>query len=291
MNYIRESKQDYLYILAGTLLMALSTNLFYTPANMVPGGFTGLAIILQHVTMPYIEGGLPVWANNIILNVPLILFAIKVRGWKFMRRTLLAAALFSMWLFALPEYDMVHGDYLLTAVVGGAIMGAGLGFVFLGKATTGGTDTVAALFQKLLPHVSITKILPFCDALVILLSIWIFGIQVSLYAVITVVLGGRVADEVIRGSRNAYLAYIISDKYELIATRLLNEMKRGVTRLTGTGMYTGNEHPVLMCAISKKQTVMLKDIVMETDEKAFLVLTDAQEVRGEGFLRYSKEEF
>ena len=290
MKYLRESRQDYLWIIFGTLLMALATNLFYTPAQMVPGGFTGLAIIMQHVTQPFVPGGIPVWVNNIILNVPLILLAIRVRGWKFMRRTLLAASLFSLWLFVLPEYDMVQGDYLLTAVIGGAFMGAGLGYVFLGKATTGGTDTLAALFQKLLPHVSVAKILPYLDGVVILLSLWIFGLQVSLYAVITVVLCGRIADEVISGSKNAFLAYIISDQGDEIAARIMEEMERGVTRLSGTGMYTGSERTVLFCAVSKKQTALLKEIVWECDEKAFLVLNDAREVRGEGFLGYSSEE-
>ena len=290
MKYLRESRQDYLWIIFGTLLMALATNLFYTPAQMVPGGFTGLAIIMQHVTQSVVPGGIPVWVNNIILNVPLILLAIRVRGWKFMRRTLLAASLFSLWLFVLPEYDMVQGDYLLTAVIGGAFMGAGLGYVFLGKATTGGTDTLAALFQKLLPHVSVAKILPYLDGVVILLSLWIFGLQVSLYAVITVVLCGRIADEVISGSKNAFLAYIISDQGDEIAARIMEEMERGVTRLSGTGMYTGSERTVLFCAVSKKQTALLKEIVWECDEKAFLVLNDAREVRGEGFLGYSSEE-
>ena len=290
MKYLRESRQDYLWIIFGTLLMALATNLFYTPAQMVPGGFTGLAIIMQHVTQSVVPGGIPVWVNNIILNVPLILLAIRVRGWKFMRRTLLAASLFSLWLFVLPEYDMVQGDYLLTAVIGGAFMGAGLGYVFLGKATTGGTDTLAALFQKLLPHVSVAKILPYLDGVVILLSLWIFGLQVSLYAVITVVLCGRIADEVISGSKNAFLAYIISDQGDEIASRIMEEMERGVTRLSGTGMYTGSERTVLFCAVSKKQTALLKEIVWECDEKAFLVLNDAREVRGEGFLGYSSEE-
>ncbi|MBP3216964.1 MAG: YitT family protein [Lachnospiraceae bacterium] len=287
----RERKEDYLKIIFGTLLMALSANLFYTPANMVPGGFTGLAIILQETTRRFTGTPVPVWLWNIVLNVPLILIAIKIRGWKFMRRTLLASLLFSLWLYVVPEYGLAEQDPLLTAVIGGALMGAGLGYVFLGKATTGGTDTLAALIQRAFPYLTAARIMPILDGLIILLSVWIFGFRISMYAIITVVLCGRIADKMIGGSKNAFLAYIISEKYDDIAQTILQEMDRGVTMLPATGVYTNQERPVLLCAVSTRQAVTLRDIVSEIDPKAFFVLTDASEIRGEGFQAYSKEEF
>lgn len=271
--------------------MAAAANFFYTPANMVPGGFTGLAIILKELTRPLVEGGLPVWIWNIVLNVPLILLSIRTRSWKFMRRTLLASLLFSGWMALLPEYAMAGDDLILISVIGGALMGAGLGLVFLGKATTGGTDTLAALVQRALPHLNAAKIMPVLDGVIILLSVWIFGMEISLYAIITVVLCGRIADEMISGSRNAYLAYIISEKHGEIAQTVLTEMNRGVTLLPATGVYTNQSRPVLFCAVSKKQAVVLRDIVAEVDPSAFFVLTDASEIRGEGFQAYSREEF
>lgn len=289
--YTNIRRSDYLWIIAGTALMALSTNLFFSPAGMVPGGFTGLAMLIQRITANLIPGGIPLWLGNILLNIPLILFSIRLRGWHFIKRTFLAAILFSLWLFIVPEITIAEPDPFLTAVIGGSLLGVGLGMVFFGKATTGGTDTLAALIQHGMPHLSAAKILPVLDGLIILLSIWIFGFRISMYAVISVILSGRIADGLIGSFRNAYLAYIITDKYTCISSLIMQEMDRGVTLLTGKGMYTGSDRPVLFCAVSRKQAVTLKELVYEQDPSAFVILTDASEIRGEGFLQYSKEEF
>ena len=289
--YMNIRRTDLLWILSGTALMALSTNLFFSPAGMVPGGFTGLAMLIQRITSSFFPGGIPLWLGNILLNVPLILCSIKIRGWHFMKRTFLAAILFSVWLFILPEYPAADSDPFLTSVLGGSLLGVGLGLVFFGKATTGGTDTLAALIQHALPHLSAAKILPVLDGLIILLSVWIFGFRISMYAVISVILCGKIADGLIGAFRNAYLAYIISDKYKEIGSHILQELDRGITLFPGTGMYTGADRPVLFCAVSRKQAVTLKELVYETDPQAFVILTDAREIRGEGFMQYSKEEF
>lgn len=282
---------DYFTIITGTLLMAVAANWLYSPANMVPGGFTGLAIILQEMTKGIRPGGVPIWFWNTVLNVPLILLSIRARGWKFMRRTFIASVVFSVWLFLVPEYNLIKGDLLLVSVIGGGIMGAGLGLVFLGKATTGGTDTLAALIQRAVPQYNAARIMPVLDAAVILISIWIFGINISMYAIITVILSGRIADKMINGLRDARLVYVISEKHGEIARTILEEMNRGVTLLPGIGLYTSLERPVLMCAVSRKQAVILRDIVADIDPRAFFVLTNASEIRGEGFREYSKEEF
>ena len=286
----KEKALDYVRIALGTGLMALAANLFYTPSNMVPGGFTGLAILLQEVTKGVVDGGIPVWLGNVIFNVPLIILAILIRGWFFMRRTFIAAVLFTGWLYVIPEIGPVPENLFLTAVIGGAVIGVGLGLVFLGKATTGGTDTVAAMIQHFFPHLKTSSIFPILDAVVIALSAWIFGLESSLYAVVSVVLSSIVADRVIEGFKNSVMAFIISGKYQDIANRIMKELERGVTKVSAKGAYTDTERPMLMCAVSPKQAAVLKDIVAETDPDAFFILTEAREVRGEGFLRYSKEE-
>ncbi|MBQ8306105.1 MAG: YitT family protein [Blautia sp.] len=289
-RFSRETRQNIMWILAGTMFMALATNLFFTPANMVPGGFTGLAIIIKRLSAHLIDGGIPTWLGNLLLNVPLIIVAILVRGWKFMRRTFLAAVLFSVWLFVIPEYTLIRSDHFLVAIFGGGLMGIGLGLVFFGKATTGGTDTLAALLQKAFPHLSVAKIMPALDVIVILLSVWIFGIEISLYAAVSVILCGMVADRIISGFKNAYMAFIVSDKNREIADAIMRELDRGATNLKGKGMYTRSERPVLFCAVSKKQTADLKEIVYTLDPDAFMILNESQEIRGEGFLKFSREE-
>ena len=286
----KEKAMDYIRILVGTGLMALSANLFYTPSDMVPGGFTGLAILLQEVTKGVVDGGIPVWLGNVIFNIPLIILAIVIRGWFFMRRTFIAAVLFTGWLYVIPEVGLVPENLFLTAVIGGALMGLGLGIVFLGKATTGGTDTVAALIQHFFPHMKTSSIFPILDGVVIALSVWIFSIESSLYAVVSVILSSIVAERVISGFKNSLMAFIISSKYQEVAERVMKELQRGVTEISAKGVYTQTDRPMLMCAVSTKQASILKDIVSDVDPSAFFILTDASEIRGEGFLRYSKEE-
>ena len=286
----KERALDYANILFGTGLMALSANLFYTPSNMVPGGFTGLAILLEEVTKGVVDGGIPVWLGNVIFNIPLIILAIAIRGWFFMRRTFIAAVLFTGWLYLIPETGLVPDNLFLTAVIGGAVMGLGLGIVFLGKATTGGTDTVAALIQHFFPHLKTSSIFPVLDGVVIALSAWIFGLESSLYAVVSVVLSSIVADRVIAGFKNSLMAFIISAEHHVIAERVMKELERGVTEISAKGVYTQTDRPMLLCAVSTKEASVLKDIVSDADPTAFFILTDASEIRGEGFLRYSKEE-
>ena len=291
---MREStKQDLLKtgicIVAGTFLMALSTNLFFTPTHLVTGGFTGLAILIQAWTQGLLEGGVPVWLSNAVLNIPLLLFSIKIRGWNFIRRTLIASVLYSLWLFLIPEYGLVQ-NLFLNSTIGGAIMGIGLGYVFLGKATTGGTDTLAALLQHYLPHLRTATILPAMDGIVVFLSIWVFGIESSMFAVISVVISGIVSNRVISGARNAYVTYIISDRYEEISAEMMRELNRGVTKIQGIGMYMNAERMMIFFAISERQVPQVKEIVARYDSSAFLIITEATEVRGEGFLRYTHEE-
>lgn len=290
-NRFRMHLSDLLKITAGTALMAAAANLFFSPAGMVPGGFTGLAMLLERLTAAVLPQGLPLWLGNLLLNIPLIILSVRIRGRHFVRATLAATLLFSAWLWLIPEYPLAGDDLFLTAVIGGAVMGAGLGLVFFGKATTGGTDTLAAIIQHALPHLSAARILPVLDGTVIFLSVWIFGLRVSLYAALSVWLTGRVADGLITGFRNACLAYIITDRWQEVSDAVMSELDRGTTLLEGTGMYTTSPKPVLFCAVSHRQAVLLKEIVCEADPKAFMILTDASEIRGEGFLAYSKEEF
>ena len=292
MNLLIRIKEQYhlLLIFLGTALMALATNLFFAPANMIPGGFTGLAMIIRSLTSRLVPGGVPLWLSNIALNVPLILLAIRLRGWKFMRRTFFAALLFSLNLFLVPELPLTPDDLFLTTVFGGVLMGAGLALVFIAKATTGGTDTLAALIQRLIPYASVSRILPFLDGAIIFLSVFIFGIPLTLHAVIAVFLAGAVSDQITSGAKNARLAYIISDQHEEITHAILYEMGRGATLLHATGMYTGQKKPVLLCAVSKKEIVTLRELISHIDPNAFMILTDASEIRGEGFLPYAARE-
>ena len=173
---------------------------------------------------------------------------------------------------------------MLSAVYGGVIQGIGIGLVFLGQGTTGGTDMMAAIIQKRLPHYSIAQILQIIDGLVIVVGIYVFGIQRALYAIIAVFLVTKVSDGIIEGLKFSKAAYIITEKPEEISRMIMEDIDRGVTGISARGMYSGVEKLMLFCVVSKKEIVKLKEKIHEIDPGAFVIVSDAREVHGQGFL-------
>lgn len=275
-------------LIIGTGLVATSIQCIYDPISLVTGGFTGLAIIVKAVTAAVVPGGVPLWLTNIALNVPVFLVALKVKGKRFIGRTLVGTFLLSAWLYVIPPIDLTQGDYILAAVFGGVIGGAGMGLVLLAKATTGGTDMVATLIQHYVRHYSIVQILQILDALVVLCGFYVFGIRAALYAIVAIFITSKVSDTLMEGFKFSKAAFIITDKYELVSKRILEDLDRGVTGLKAKGMYSGADKCMLYCVVSQKEIVQVKEIVAEIDPNAFVIVSDAREVLGEGFLEYSK---
>ena len=240
------------------------------------------------MTEPFFPGGIPLWFTNIALNIPVFLVAFKVKGKRFIGRTLVGAFLLSAWLYVLPAVDLTQGDYVLAAVFGGVTCGTGMGLILLAKATTGGTDMVATIIQHYAKHYSIVQILQVLDALVVLCGLWVFGIHAALYAIVAIFITTKVSDALMEGFKFSKAAFIITDQYELVAKRILGELDRGVTGLKAKGMYSGADKCVLYCVVSQKEIVQVKEIVAETDPNAFVIVSDAREVLGEGFLEYSR---
>ena len=276
----------WMLIVLGTCLMALGIKCIFDPTNMVTGGFTGIAIIIKAVTEKYVEGGIPLWLANLILNIPLFLIASLLKGKKFIGRTAVATFLLSAWLYLIPEVDLVSKDYTLASIFGGCIFGVGMGMIFLAKATTGGTDMVAALIQLKLKHYSIAQIMMILDGAIILLGLYLFGVQAALYAIVAVFIVTKVTDALLEGLKFSKAAFIITDKHQEISRTIMKELNRGITGLNAKGMYSGEEKCMLYCVVSKKEIVELKELVMRIDRNAFVIVTDAREVLGEGFLEY-----
>lgn len=286
--YKRSKAWDYIMLIIGTGLVATSIQCIYDPISLVTGGFTGLAIIVKALTENVVSGGVPLWLTNIALNVPVFFAAWKVKGKRFIGRTLVGTFLLSAWLYVIPPIDLTQGDYILAAVFGGVIGGAGMGLILLAKATTGGTDMVATLIQHYVRHYSIVQILQILDALVVLCGFYVFGIRAALYAIVAIFITSKVSDALMEGFKFSKAAFIITDKYELVAKRILEDLERGVTGLMAKGMYSGADKCMLYCVVSQKEIVRVKEIVAEVDPNAFVIVSDAREVLGEGFLEYSK---
>lgn len=277
---------DYLFIFVGTGLMALAIQCIFEPAGLVTGGFSGIAIIIRKMTMGLIPGGIPLWLTNLALNVPVFLAALKIKGKRFIGRTAIGTVLLSFWLFVIPQVDLTQGDAMLAAIFGGVITGIGIGFVLLAKATTGGTDMVAALIQKYARQYSVVQILQVIDGMVVLAGLYVFGLKPALYAVVAIFITSKVSDALLEGLKYSKAAFIITDHYQEVSRAIMEQLDRGLTGLEATGMYSGNHKTVLYCVVSRKEMVELKDLVVEIDPHAFVIVTDAREVLGEGFLEY-----
>ena len=166
------------------------------------------------------------------------------------------------------------------------MVGAGVGLVLSAQVATGGTDLIATLLHMKFRAYSIAQILQVIDGLIILAGIYVCGIQASLYAVFAVFITSRVSDLITEGGKFSKAVYIISDQYEQIADAVLHQMNRGTTLLPAVGMYRGEEKNMLFCIVSKKEVVILKEHIRNIDVHAFVIVTDAREVLGEGFLEY-----
>ena len=275
---------DYLFIFMGTGIMALAIQCIFEPIGLVTGGFSGIAIIIRKMTAGIVEGGVPLWLTNLALNVPVFIAALIIKGRKFLGRTVIGTVLLSFWLYVIPQVDLTQGDYMLSAVFGGVITGIGIGFVLLAKATTGGTDMVSALIQKYVRHYSVVQILQVIDGMVVLAGLYVFGLKPALYAIVAIFITSKVSDALMEGMKYSKAAFIITDYYKEIADAIMTQLDRGLTGLDATGMYSGDKKTVLYCVGAKKEIVELKDIVAKIDPKAFVIVTDAREVFGEGFL-------
>ena len=283
---IRQKKAvQYLLIVAGTAIMAVSLQFFLDPDGMVPGGFTGIAIIVKEVTSGLIPGGIPLWVTNLLLNVPMIPIVLKIKGWDFAKRTVVGSLLLSFWLAVIPYVKLFEQpDLFLTSVFGGVSMGIGIGLVFLGKGTTGGTDMCGAILQHFFPHISLPKLMQLLDIIITAVGIFVFGVRIALYSIVVVYLTAKVSDRIMEGSTSAKMLYIISDQSKTIADEILNKLGRGVTGLCGYGMYTNQDKTILICVISPREIARIKDLVLEIDNKAFVIVNDSREVLGEGFV-------
>lgn len=267
----------------GTFLMAVAVNLVYEPLQMVPGGISGAAILIQKLTERWVQGGVPVWALNFILNIPIFIWGIAVKGKNFIWKSLLANILFSLSLFILPVSPVAKEDYLLAAVVGGGLTGVGIGMVFASGYSTGGTDLLSSILQKYMPYYSVAGILFVLDALIILAGALTFGISRAIYAGIAVYLSSRIMDGILSGLRVGKQVFIISDSSREISRSIMDQLGRGVTELEGKGMFSGREKPVLLCVVGRRQIAKLLKIVRNTDPAAFVIISEAREVLGEGF--------
>lgn len=287
-------------LLIGGLISAFAVNVFYVPLKLTMGGVSGIASIIYQLTGKgqFLTFGVLFF----ILNIPVLLIGWRTINLRFVWRSLVGSVVYSVMIdLSAPTLSRLFSRYiniplengtadpLIYCVFGGVLYGIGLGLIFRGGFTTGGTDVLAAAIKRKFKTLSMGQFLMILDAIIVLSSVVAYfnddepGILLAMYSFIAMYLTSKSIDILLEGFEYCRTAYIISEHCEKIADRVLHDLNRGVTSLRGKGMYTGQDREVLLCVLSKKQVPDLKLIVSETDPNAFVIVVEAREVLGEGF--------
>lgn len=271
---------DFLLVLIGSLIQALAMRLFLVPAQLVSGGISGGAQIINAFT------GWPIGLMVLIGNIPLFILGWRFLGGpRFALRTGFAIVSFSvltdLLVYFIPDQGITH-DPVLNALYGGLMLGVGLGVVYRGHGTSGGSDILGRILNFRL-GISISQAYLITDTLVVLLGGLAFDWEKALYGLVVIYVSGLAAEMAAEGSAIFRTAMIVTARPKEVSDRILHTMERGVTILSGTGAYTGADRPVLYTVITRAEVSQVKELVSEVDPAAFMVIGTAHEALGEGF--------
>lgn len=275
-NFIKES----IGMIVGCILISVALNMFFSPHTIAPGGLSGLSVVLSKVS------GLSVSAIMLIMGIPLIFFSIKILDTKNAIKTLIGMLLLSLCISLTSSLSQVSvtDDVLLAAITGAILLGLGLGVVFSVDGSTGGTDLIALMINKAIPSIPLSKCLVCIDGLVVMSSgIVNKNLETALYSAISLYVIVKMIDFIISGFNYSKCFIIITNEEEKLKEAIVNDIKRGITILDGRGGYTDSSKSVLIVAVNKKQEVHMKKLIKNVDKNAFIIVSKAHEVFGEGF--------
>ncbi len=270
---------DYIMYVAGCVIYSIAVVMFITPAQMTPGGVTGIAAVINLFTE------FPVGIMVLFFNIPLLIFAYFKLGRTILFNTGVATVLVSVSLSVAERLVVpTNLDPILCTIFGGMLMGAGLGLVFLRGATTGGFDILVRLICAKYPHITFGKVFLALDAAVIILNSVVYkNFESALYSALCIYISSKSIDYVVYGSGGGKLIITITEKPEQIADQILQNVKRGVTRIAAVGGYTGLKKQMIFCAVRRHEASRIVDIVAATDNNAFSIITDVSDISGYGF--------
>jgi uncharacterized membrane-anchored protein YitT (DUF2179 family) len=272
----RDIGVEYGLLLLGSLLIAMSFNMFLSPNQVASGGISGISIIVQSVLD--FEPAITQW----VLNIPLVIVGTFVLGRQFGLKTVVGSLLLPLIILLTRDLPALTNNLLLASIYGGILIGIGVGLVFRGKGSTGGLDLAAQIVHKY-TGLSLGLAMAMLDGFVILAAGIVLSPEKALYALIGLFVTSKTINIVQIGLSYSKVAFIISEKSEAIRQKILVEMDRGLTQLQATGGYTGENRTVLMVVVGQTEVSRLKELVKSTDPAAFVILSDTNEVLGEGF--------
>jgi uncharacterized membrane-anchored protein YitT (DUF2179 family) len=270
----------FFYIILGGIIFAFGYAAFLIPHRIVPGGVSGIAMILRFLY------NTPVGIVAILLNIPLFILALRVLGVSFGIKSF-GAILYTNLLIDFLVYSVgiktPTENTILAALYGGILLGLGLGLIFRGDASTGGTDIVGQIFSRY-TNLSVGMWIMIVDfAVITMAGVTTRSIELALLGYLALFLSSKVIDLVLEGIDYARAAFVITTKPDQVTNQIYERMQRGVTILDGHSPYSREKRPVIMCVITKKETPFFKSIIKKADDNAFVILTDVFEVLGKGF--------
>ncbi len=270
---------DIIYFAIGTIVYSIAVNVFLSANEISPGGFTGVAAVINHLTK------IPTGTMLFIFNIPILILGYIKLGGKFILKTSFVTALVSL---ALDITDRIlpplQTDGILASMFGGILMGFGFSLILLRGATTGGIDIIAKLINKKYRHLSVGKIILMADGVVIVLNALVYrNAESALYSVVAMYAATRMIDILLYGADKGKVIYIITNTPDNICRAITETIGRGVTKIPVIGGYTGECRDMLMCVLRVHEVAAVHDVVCENDPHAFIVVSDAGEIIGEGF--------
>jgi uncharacterized membrane-anchored protein YitT (DUF2179 family) len=272
---------SYSLIITGSFILATAFVFFITPYKIVPGGAYGISIVLHYIL------GTPVGLMALCFDIPLTIIGMKILGPRFGFKTVLGFSLTAVFTDTLTFIwgfePLVKGDALLSSIFGGFLCGLGLGLIFKSKATSGGSDIVAAIIAKY-TKLPIGQLMIMVDSVIVLFGLFVFrDWKIPLYSWIVIFITGKVIDGVLEGINYEKSLFIISDKYEEIREKIINDLNRGGTIIEGHGMFNMADRKIIFTVVSRRELIILEEYIQQIDPDAFLTVINASEILGEGF--------
>lgn len=275
--------RDYTLITIGILLVGWGLDAFLIPNKIAAGGVSGLATVIYYTAR---DAGvtLPIGIQMLVMNVGLLLLALRARGWRYAARTIYGIVGLSLAIDLLAPITpaLASDDLLLAALYGGAVAGLGLGLVFKAGGNTGGTDIIAQLLSKKVP-LGVGQLMLITDAVVTIIAALKFGPELALYGAVAIFVSGATIDLVLEGLSVEKAAFIISNESQRISSAIINDLGRGCTAISARGVYSGEDREMLFVVVSRTEIDALKSVIHTLDPQALLIISDVHEAIGEGF--------
>ncbi|MBO5143722.1 MAG: YitT family protein [Clostridia bacterium] len=277
---MKNNKELFNYILAiiGGILVGVGEAWVLIPLKLTTGGFNGIAMLIYYLLK------LPVGFVSMLLNFPLFILSLNTLGRNYSIRTLVSMLVTSIMLEISNGWEPLTNDLLLASIFGSLIIGIGIAVCLKGSSTTGGTDLLAKIIQSKKKHLNLGNIILIIDTIIIAIASFTFeSIEIALYSGIAVFVMTKVIDFILDGGKYEKALFIITNKSNEISEYIMNEIKRGVTKIDAIGEYTGDRKEILLCIANKREVPKIKDEIKIIDNRSFTIITTVTEAIGEGF--------